>query len=382
MILQETGTKPVWNRYNNIDSTSFDKLTVANGYTNSFVMTTKQLRELALKSSFNSDLQLKIFGNPSSVIQSIFIFPFNIDVTTSEQGIMYLGGYKTEINCYAYYAQRYIRLNMGDIRINGEDFSDYTGYCSAQIFFPYLGFIDYNINDIIDRDIQFWLYIDIKTGNGIYTVETYDTYDDGSKYRRVISTHITKIAVEIPAGNSGAGERALDMAIRTIQTGVNMATSYLAPTPITTTTSKELTTYTKRNRDTGRQIKTATRSKDRVTTSQSTNDKSEIFVDAFNSSISSIANSHIYTQSDRVNGIADLNFLTNTIQVVIRKPKMVRTDSEYNHLFGRPLGEIRKLGDMKGFTIISNVHLDGFNSGITSTELDILDSVLKDGIII
>lgn len=381
MILQETGTKPVWNRYDNEDATSFDKLTVANGYTNSFVMTTKQLRDLALKSSFSTELQLKIFGNPSSVIQTIFIFPFKIDVTMSEQGPMYLGGYNTEINCYKYDRKRYIRLNMGNIRIDGEDFSDYAGYCSAQLYFPYLGFIDYNINDIIDRDIQFWLYIDIKTGNGIYTVETYDTYDDGSEYRRVISTHITKIAVEIPAGYSGAGERSLESTLKALNTGFNVATAFLFPPPVTTSLMKETKTYTRRNPKTGRQRLQSRSEREKTLTSQREIDKGEILSDTFTNSVSSIANAQVHTSSDRVNSISDLNFLTNTIQVVIKKPKILRTDDEYNHLFGKPLGQSRRLGDMRGFTAISKAELNGFD-GITSTELDILDSVLKDGIII
>lgn len=385
MIIEEYGTKPIWERSDNSSQVSYGITTVANGYTNSFVMNWQQLRQLALKSSFEASLQTKIFGNPSSVIQSILIFPYNIDVTSAQQANLYLGGYSTGISCYEYATRRYIKLDMGRIKIDGEDFTDYTGYCSAQIYFPYLGFIDVNINDIIDREIQFWLYLDIKTGNGIYTVGTFDDYKDGTEVYRVISTHSTKIAVEIPAGYSNAGEKALEATLKTIKLAANVATSYTGtpPTTTTTTTTKSTTTHTTRNPDTGRQ-RTAQRWKNDTTktsTSQTNRDKSEIVVDAFNNSITSIANSQISTYSDRLNGTENLGFLANVIQVIIRKPKMLDMGNDYNHLFGRPLGQTRRLGDMSGFTVVTNVHLDGFD-GVTSTELDLIDSVLKEGIII
>ena len=47
----------------------------------------------------------------------------------------------------------------------------------------------------------------------------------------------------------------------------------------------------------------------------------------------------------------------------------------YAHYHGYPSNITRKLGELSGYTVVSNIHLDGLNA--TSSEIEELESILS-----
>lgn len=54
--------------------------------------------------------------------------------------------------------------------------------------------------------------------------------------------------------------------------------------------------------------------------------------------------------------------------------------ADFAHQFGRPLREVKKLGDLSGFTIVSKIHLDGLTA--TDAEKSSIETSLLQGVII
>ena len=62
------------------------------------------------------------------------------------------------------------------------------------------------------------------------------------------------------------------------------------------------------------------------------------------------------------------------------KPKNLN-DDKYKALYGKPLNAVRRIGNLKGFTIASDFHLENIASA-TTNEINLIDSILKNGFII
>lgn len=76
----------------------------------------------------------------------------------------------------------------------------------------------------------------------------------------------------------------------------------------------------------------------------------------------------------------NLGFLSSqTPYLIISRPRLCMPDN-YGHYHGYPSNITRKLGELSGYTVVSNIHLDGLDA--TSSEIEELESILKSGIII
>ena len=76
----------------------------------------------------------------------------------------------------------------------------------------------------------------------------------------------------------------------------------------------------------------------------------------------------------------NFGFLSSqTPYLIISRPRLCMPDN-YGHYHGYPSNITRKLGELSGYTVVSNIHLDGLDA--TSSELEELESILKAGIII
>lgn len=52
----------------------------------------------------------------------------------------------------------------------------------------------------------------------------------------------------------------------------------------------------------------------------------------------------------------------------------------YGHYYGYPCNMTLKLGELSGFTVVSDCHLDGFRC--TKSELDEIERLLKQGVVL
>lgn len=70
---------------------------------------------------------------------------------------------------------------------------------------------------------------------------------------------------------------------------------------------------------------------------------------------------------------------SQTPYLIISRPRLCMPDN-YGHYHGYPSNITRKLGELSGYTVVSNIHLDGLDA--TSSEIEELESILKAGVII
>lgn len=69
-------------------------------------------------------------------------------------------------------------------------------------------------------------------------------------------------------------------------------------------------------------------------------------------------------------------------KVYVRKTKYIKVnDDGYNKLFGKPLNEVKRLGDLSGMTIVDDEHLENFGSCLKQ-ENDEIKTLLKGGVIL
>ena len=107
---------------------------------------------------------------------------------------------------------------------------------------------------------------------------------------------------------------------------------------------------------------------------------------AINSAATILGNLSAHGGSDRPNNTA-LNKCAGVNVAIIIKSVIPTFDtfneSSYKHLVGLPLGQCKKLSTLKGYTKITDLHLEGNNFGqITSKEFSELESLCVDGIIL
>lgn len=81
------------------------------------------------------------------------------------------------------------------------------------------------------------------------------------------------------------------------------------------------------------------------------------------------------------NGVSGENGY-NSIQrpyILMTIPNLSLPDN-YGHYYGYPCNMTLKLGELSGFTVVSDCHLDGFRC--TKSELDEIERLLKQGVVL
>lgn len=350
----------------------------------------------------------KIFGSIidfNEEIANILLFPLNIPVIQNPSGqIGYLhtnhgledGGF-TDVGAIFAWKVNYekLRFHMGVTKIQRKfnNFADYNGYTTVSVFLPYVGFVDLDTNEVMDKYVWFTLYLDVYTGVGTYVISVTDLGDSSDGYfenARVISTIQTQLGIQIPTGSSNVGDIARNMIMYGIKTTAAVATkglSLLLP-DYTTTTERSYTTKTYDIKGKGtskgsrtKQIKsgTVTTDKERTKTTETHSPSSKIrpFTELFSSGADALNRMFGSSATDRIDNTSGLIGLTTHIHIIIRRPRLVQTD--FTSLFGKPVGKVGKLSQYHGYTEVDDIRYE--NMPCNFQELQMLDEVLSGGII-
>lgn len=76
-----------------------------------------------------------------------------------------------------------------------------------------------------------------------------------------------------------------------------------------------------------------------------------------------------------------LNSLKPFIRTTKQEPISLSDEAKYNHLYGRPLKNIRTLSDLRGFTKVDDIMIENIPN-ITKNEEDALIALLKEGVVL
>lgn len=346
-----------------------------------------------------------IFNNISnftSELTSVQVYPMivkpylnaNNNYLKTSRGV-FSGVTAYKISYYAYYqtlGQKYIPTYFGN-------FADYKGYTHIKVFLPFLGYVDIDPNECVGKWLQFRLLTDFYTGKGMYIIgvsesgishsESPYVHDGEDDAMRVVYTYECDIGIEIPLGQSNIGDIKRNMLLGAVKTaaGVGIAShTNSLPPPSSHTTNVQTYTISARGNTPGarmRQVESGVFNTESHRTYTNPYSQVRPVSEAIDGSIDVLNRMNIGGNGDRVNDAGLLYQMSLNIQVIIYRPKFVSFTNDYNHLYGKPLGTIRRLSSLSGYTEVSAVHFEGagFNTA-TSGEMEKISSAFNSGVIL
>ena len=341
-----------------------------------------------------------IYTNPFDWISSLTYYPINIPYNQKRfylrigEGVSQI---RTDIKCGDLFTPTQYCFLVGYTAITPKfyNFADFNGYTKIQCWLPYYGFVDLLPNDVMGKQINFWLSIDYNTGSALYYITVKDDRDTLLGYERIVSTVNFQLGVLIPLGTTNAVDSIRNAALVAVKSAGEIAITAAAiksggtgGASVDTTTATTSAKSTHRNPQTGRQVTQSTYSIDKSESSTRTYDntkylKKQLASETFANSLSALEQLHLTPKTDKPNNSNLMGYSAQSIKVVIYRPLMKDISSEYTHLMGKPLGRVLTLGDLTGYTEISYVHTEGEDfATATAEEMTLLNNELLGGILL
>lgn len=341
--------------------------------------------------------------NFTEQIASLQLYPFKILPNLNDTGKNYLSTalnvFKDIEACNIHPDNSYVTLGEYYVEPHFNNFADYKGYTQIKVYLPQLGFVEVDVNECMGKWLQFRLIIDFYSGKGLHVIgvsnnsitsanSPYANYEE-DKDIRALGTYECSLGIEIPLGTSNAGDIRRNILLGTIKTGLAVGVaSYTNSLPPSTTTTSTVKTYDVQGRGTRKgsrmkQIKSGTETTTKTTVHNKPVDKSKPIAEAIEGSVDTLNRMSAGGSSDRVNDSGLLWSLTDQVKVVIYRPKLLPTVKSYGALYGYPLGEVKYLSEIHGYTEVNNIHFEGVGfETITQKEIAMLEEIFSNGVII
>ena len=101
---------------------------------------------------------------------------------------------------------------------------------------------------------------------------------------------------------------------------------------------------------------------------------------AVTSGVDAVFGSQIRYTRGSMTGGNDMCASPTSIYAVITRPNPIPiVDADYNHVKGKPLGDIKVLSTLRGFTIIDQIHLHDFPNALEE-EMKEIETLMHSGI--
>lgn len=291
---------------------------------------------------------------------------------------------------------------MGYFYYGGNDvFTDFEPYTICQIYLPYFGYVEIPIKDVYKKFITFRLKVDFSTGMASYyiyastnMITAYNSYfinPDSLVSARIVGEYSFQLGVYIPVNSLGSAERNRNMLFTIGELALSAASSYATgglPLSTRITSQKPTKISTKHKTLVKGRLRTVydtttTEDVGSKETSTYSNMEREIINESFNTSKQILRNMSISPSTSRSqNAVVNLG-TPSQIHIIRKKVKINDPDDNYNHLFGKPLGRTERIGDLEGYTEISNIHLEGNGFKLaTLEEMNMIEDALSNGFIV
>lgn len=332
-----------------IPTPSLPSVSAANtGFITTYNPTRSQLVALAnymwTDSLFDPDSFRKIVANPADVLLSFMILP--VPITNGGDREFLVGNISTGIRMNVA-ASQYVQFDCGTINV--EEFwgayLDYSPYTKAELYLPFIGAVQINIDEIMARSVNITYNVDILTGACVAFIKAGD---------KVLYSFPGNCAIQIPF----TGDSYTEM----IKSIVN-----LAGTAITA----------------GAGIKASTIMANSAV-KQNIADVSELAafgkegqaLSDLGSNLEGVLKPSIL-RSGTISGSAGLLGIRYPY-LILTRPNLCLPARQY-HYIGYPSFTTVLLGSLSGYTVIESVHLEGMTC--TEAELAQIENLLKSGVI-
>lgn len=272
--------------------------------------------------SFDMDSFKSIYNNPIDCIIALSVVP--VQPTVDEAAIISLGNVATNVSA-AVISDQFVILDCGSLDINEfwGAYLDYDPYTKCEIYLPYIGVQDIDINDIMGKTIQLKYYIDVLSGACVAMLKAGPD---------VLYNWSGQCAAEVPITSTGFGS--------VFQTALSAANSI------------------------GETIVNAL--------SGIPQNVAQVATSVFNGARSKVH------KSGSIGSMAGHMGIQKPYLIITRPVQSV--PENLDQLQGYPSNITAVLGDLSGYTVIDTVYLADIPA--TASELDEIEQLLKGGIII
>ena len=294
-------------------------------------------------------------SNLTSFVLSIIAFPFTLK-TTGLPDTLRLGSTdltnsstsseveddKVEVIDLEHGTPQYIVI--ADFTITGDNFMDYEPYSQYEIYLPYLGWVSLSAVNVLNNRLIVYYVVDYQTGSAQVCI--YDITNS-----KIIYTSNAQLGVKVGITTTNQKEVNDNRNSNNIGLGIGLITSALS-------------------------VGGGVASSNPIA-----------IMGGLISGGSTIAN---YVQNQNTNysrasgtvssGQSGL-YLPQDVKIRKTTYKPKGYDVEYFKLKGRPLNQVKRLGDLTGYTLVGEEHLENFGSS-TESEHDEIKSLLLNGVIL
>lgn len=344
----------------------------------------------------NKPIESAIFGDYTKWCSSLQFYPFKINISNTTYKLSVGGVQSSKILCNGLIpAKAEFGYTLGQIYYPApSSYLDYEPFTKIEVWLPFYGFTELRIADIAGKYIQFRLYIDFHSGSAQYVIGVTDnaleftdlpfaiSVDDTNT--RIIGTCVFQLGYTIPLGSTGLADTVRNLTLSVIKGAASFATGAIVG-GITggAQTSKTITTTTSKNAE-GKQI-TAERESTTTTEHDSNYNSIERIGTTMKTAQNVLESLNVRPSVDRSNNTI-INGSTCTSIVIVKrkvKPSVDITTQEFRHLYGLPVGNVKQINTVHGYTEISAINFEGTGFGnATNKELAMLEDMVSRGIIL
>ena len=289
-----------------------------------------------------------LFTEPSQFFISLKAYPFDIkeyynnSLTMQKvkmgKAQMKLGDQDVSAPALYGYPQ-YKYLGKFKIERKFNNYIDFSPYTKIEMYLPFAGIITLDTNVVTNKEIRILLAVDFDTGKANYYLVRHED-SQGEYDGDIIQTVECQMGIDIPLGSYNANEQMKNV----LMTGI----SFIGGAVTTMATGNPMPLV-----------------------SSSINAVSGTFK----------ALQERVTKGGVSSGSNNLMTPYHPYLIITRPTYGSNGPDDYVTYKGRPLFKNCKLGDLKGFTVCNDFHLENFGSA-TDSEINSIDALLKEGIII
>lgn len=281
----------------------------------------------------------KIFQNPIDAIVSLQLVRYRDLSAQGAQTDVYVGALNTGATGVKLTEGTYT-LDCGTLEVGKyyDTFLDYNPYTTYKLYLPYIGFVNLDANMVTNSNLTVKYYIDLLTGLGVCFV-----YIKSEKFSGVLYNFNCQCSVSVPF--TGANYTSYYTAMLNLATGLNSV-------------NKGIEAANNANKGGAEQDGTT-----------------DYVLSTLSAGFS--AKTEIQQSGGGGGSVAGYLGLQKPF-LVIERPNNVFPRG-YKKYFGYPTFITTKLSKLKGFVKVAEIHLENIPN-ITSTELEELNSLLKEGV--
>ena len=238
---------------------------------------------------------------------------------------------------YGYPQYKYLGKFKIERKFN--NYLDFSPYTKIEMYLPFAGIITLDTNVVTDKEIRILLAVDFDTGKANYYLVRHED-SQGEYDGDIIQTVECQMGIDIPLGSYNANEQMKNV-LMTGMSSIGGAVTTMAtgnPMPLV---------------------------------SSSINAVSGTFK----------ALQERVTKGGVSSGSNNLMTPYHPYLIITRPTYGSNGPDDYVSYKGRPLFKNCKLGNLTGFTVCNDFHLENFGSA-TDSEINSIDALLKEGIII